>query len=989
MTIRRYTELLAHTQSIAKHLYPILCLLFLASCDGTASVSQSTTSTIASSHIVQIEWNNGDDGYESKFIAIIDGSNSFRPNVEYRWKVNGALIVDENFDHRNLEFLPNWFSRGDVIGLEVMFAAETQTVSAENFVIPNQRPGLSSGSFEPAEAGVLDRIGLSEISPYDPDDDELTLSYQWSVNGALLPDQTKSTLPPGTARYPDTVSVIVSVSDGIATTSADPISLALTDTPPHFQSDISNTPLRYGQPFNANGQFVDPDGTPVTTELQGGPDGLVYDPVNAAITWNVEPLMFHGAESYHAHFKSGSGETSSTVLTVENPNHKSWLARSGVETPQTWNGLQIGDYDGDGKNEILGTDNEQRIFTLEFKNNALRQSWLYPYPTPDQMRIQKVFPLDNKQIVAVSQQSVMLISSRVKPPSTVYESDTTIRSSVYADVNLSGEKELILLTEDKILFVDPTTGTQTGQQISLPPTDTIYHTITTGNVDDDPALEIITGSGHVIDGATKEIQWTLASSFGNVVTGDLDGDNRSEIVGKKYSTLPTIFDAVLQSERYSLDINSVCGMAIENVDADPQQELLIGPCTGQLVHIYDASSGAAVLQEEISSRPENANPLSRFSSSHTSLTMGDVDNDGIRELVFAAGQHMFVSALNSLNDASPAVPYSNNNPAKLGNYYLSGWTNITPEKPAAVFVMPDTESRGAFAQDGQSLAILEENGELTVSQAAYSNWSNSTASALFDSDADGSAEILVSVGDYYNGVVQHIRLDDYTLLHEHFDLGSDDEPEVLSIEAVDQDPSLAVLAIENDRVQLYDMAAQSALWTSPQMPGQLIGAHSLLDGGDLKILVRTYAETSIWTRTDDFFIREHTIPDICKSFVAFSKQGENLFACAGSQDFWSSEKFVIYDGMLNTRFEFDHDYEITALAATPDGNLLLGITVDGDNYDQHSTNRLLQIAPATGQVIWESEPLLGKINGIEIFFATNSSIPRVVVATDFAMYLSR
>ena len=1000
VVFQAYFKRPAQSFSLSKHLLPALYLLSLVSCGGsedgsktltaiTESSTQSTSQT-APAHTVQIEWNSNDYGYENEFVAIIDGSKSSNLAVEYQWTVNGAIIVDENYNNLSVQTLPNWFSGGDVIGLEVTFATESTPVIAESFVIPNQQPLLlSTISFEPAEAGVSDRIGLAEFSTYDADDDELTISYQWSLNGTVLPDQNQSTLPPGTARYPDTVSVLVSVTDGTNTTFANPISLELSDTPPYFESDIEATPLQYGQSFSATGKFFDPDGTAVTTELQGGPDGFIYDAADGSISWDVKPLMFRNEEIYHAHFKSGDGETFSISLTVKNPLHKSWLARSGIEPIQTLNGLHIRDFDNDGINEILGTDNIQRIFTLEYKDNVLRQDWLYPYPTPDRMPIQRIYPLDNQQIIIISEQSASLVNSRAAPPTTVFEPATKIRSSAYADVDLNGEKELILLLADQILIVDPNTWTQSGSPVPLPPTDANYPAITTGNIDSDPALEIIVGSGHVIDGATKAIQWTLNSGFGTVVTGDLDGDNRSEIIGKKYSTLPTIYDAVLQSEIYSLDIDSVCGMAIDNVDEDPHHELLVGPCTGQHVYIYDASTGSAVLQEEISSRPENANPLSRFSSSHTSLVMGDVDNDGIRELVFATEEHMFVAALHSLNDVSPPVPYSNNNPATLGKYYLSGWTNITPGKPAAVFVTPRTESRGAFAEDGQSIAILEETGEVTVNKATYGNWSNSTANALFDSNADGIAEILVSVGDPYDGIVQHIRLDDFTLLHEHINLGSDDDPEVLSIESVDEYPALAVMAIENNRVQLYDVASQSPLWTSPQMPGELLGANPFLDSDDLKILIRTYTETSIWKRNGGFFIREHTVPELCKSFVALTTQGKKHFACAGSQNFWSNEAFVLYDSTLNKQYEFTHDFEITALTSTPEGNLLLGITEDGSNYLQHSANKLLQISPITGQVIWESEPMLGKINGIQVFTDSDESTPRVVVATDYAMYLSK
>ena len=58
-------------------------------------------------------------------------------------------------------------------------------------------------------------------------------------------------------------------------------------------------------------------------------------------------------------------------------------------------------------------------------------------------------------------------------------------------------------------------------------------TVAVGNVDADPALEIVTSSGYVYDGVRRELDWKYEKEFSErtVTLGDLDGDGVQEIIG--------------------------------------------------------------------------------------------------------------------------------------------------------------------------------------------------------------------------------------------------------------------------------------------------------------------------------------------------------------------------------------------------------------------------------------------------------------------------
>lgn len=963
-----------------------LCLaITLSACGGGGSNSNPAYSALTSSvtansnGTINLRWVEFEDNL---YIVPDIGESISSEEFLYQWKLNGAII-----DQANTPFLQHRFKRGDVINLDIIGASSSLLISAENFVIPNSKPFIADPYFRNREVGTLDHIELDDVYSYDLDDDTLISSYQWFLNDVELPDQTNEYLPPQVAVYGDTVTVIVTVTDGIETASTAPKSITLIDTPPALVSDNNIEPIQYGTEYTGSAKFVDPDGQPVNTTLVSGPDGLSYDPANGSFFWQAAPLMFHDTESYQVYLKSDQGDSAVIKLIVTNPDHKPWLARSGTSRPI---GITIGNFDNDSTIEMLSSDKLQRIFTTEFVNGELKQDWLYPYPTPDRRKIKQLLALENGKIVYITERSVTLIESRDKPPVIVYESEDSIYAAALDDIDLDGKKDFILSIEGGVLFLDPDTWELSSEKILLPQTDAnYYYNVATGNLDEDPALEIVIGNGYVLDGATKEIQWTYISGFGVFKIADLNADGRNEIIGKKYSTSLTGYDAIYKSELYSLDTNSVCSFQTGNADNDTQIELIVGPCSGEIVEIYDVDGGTAVLQQEISSRPQGANPLSNFSSEHTSLTLADIDNDGIEELIFSADEYTFIAAVPGLGDNSPQAPYSVNEPGVFGVPYAVGWASIDNHKSAGVIVFPDTESRGAFTEDGQVIATLSDNGELSVGQASYSNWNDAYASALIDSNEDGVAEILVSVGDYYDGVLQHIRLDDFSLINERKIEIADDEPMAIEVSAVKKYPDLAVLAFDNQYVELFDIVNQTVIWRSPELPGELLGATAYVKSDELKILIRTYTETSIWRPNEDFYLREHTITSSCQNVVEFFDADEPLFGCISSDSIWSPRTLRVFNTRLEQQSEIEIDNIVNAVAAMPGGSLLLGIDMDDDSYSLSSSYKLMQIDPFTGNVVWESEPVLGEINELSVFDSQGAGLSRLLMSTNKAIYISQ
>ncbi len=147
------------------------------------------------------------------------------------------------------------------------------------------------------------------------------------------------------------------------------------------------------------------------------------------------------------------------------------------------------------------------------------------------------------------------------------------------------------------------------------------------DVDDDPALEII-GAGTVIDGATRIREWDYPERFGSlnrIAAGDLNGNGRDEIIGTFGYGKIFIFDATTQAIVGEVATPGwIRSVAAFDVNGNGRAEILYGDDYNGGVHCVDG-----VTLNEIWNIP---NP----GSSVVSIAFGDVDNDGVDDLLWSA-----------------------------------------------------------------------------------------------------------------------------------------------------------------------------------------------------------------------------------------------------------------------------------------------------------------------------------------------------------------
>jgi hypothetical protein len=135
-----------------------------------------------------------------------------RVTFEYQWVVDGFPIVDGTGPH----LPPGEFERGQTVSVKVTPIAGGRTGpvwEASPVEIGNSPPRVRRLGIQPSPATRREPLRvIADVA--DPDGDEVTLSYQWLLNGMPIPDATQPTLDPSHYRRGDLLSVEIVATDG-------------------------------------------------------------------------------------------------------------------------------------------------------------------------------------------------------------------------------------------------------------------------------------------------------------------------------------------------------------------------------------------------------------------------------------------------------------------------------------------------------------------------------------------------------------------------------------------------------------------------------------------------------------------------------------------------------------------------------------------------------------------------------------------------------
>jgi hypothetical protein len=216
--------------------------------------------------------------------VLVRGETGSRLN--YQWLRNNVPIPGAI-----RQILPSeHFSKGDFVLVEVRVAqagGDRAQMTSDAVLIGNTPPvvdWVSIGPAPPSSTSSLEAVAKGS----DLDSDELSFSYQWTVNGEPVVGQEGSSLASNYFKRGDQVGVTAVPFDGTDWgRPGSSIKVTIANSPPIIKS-TPPTELREGTTYRYQVEAEDADGDPLSFSLQGEPPkGMVIDAKTGVVQWQV------------------------------------------------------------------------------------------------------------------------------------------------------------------------------------------------------------------------------------------------------------------------------------------------------------------------------------------------------------------------------------------------------------------------------------------------------------------------------------------------------------------------------------------------------------------------------------------------------------------------------------------------------------------------------------------------------------------------------
>ena len=356
-----------------------------------------------------------------------------------------------------------------------------------------------------------------------------------------------------------------------------------------------------------------------------------------------------------------------------------------------------------------------------------------------------------------------------------------LRQILWADADNDSISELVVCDDNKLLMYHPTTHVLE-HQIPYGASD-----FEVGNVDSDPANEIIMANGYVLhfNGVTTTVEWNYDDDFGYLVEiADVDDDGMQEIIAAELWYYITAFDADITSPKWQIPTDlDIDALLVTDVENDGTKEVLYADRQHGEIHCYDALTG-------LNEKWQIPNPQSGV----TEIAVFDVDKDGILEILWGAGSnttgedHLLVYSLRGLaNEWSSQHVDGPFHAMDIGDVDSDG----TEEIVFASFESGSGYDDGyVFIYDATTFQLEWQSPKNMFNGRA---WTGIHALKIGDVDDDGVREIVVGTDDLRDGVIfiingqthaveQSYSYDDsapiYTL--DIADVDNDDQTEIIA-----------------------------------------------------------------------------------------------------------------------------------------------------------------------------------------------------------------
>jgi len=424
--------------------------------------------------------------------------------------------------------------------------------------------------------------------------------------------------------------------------------------------------------------------------------------------------------------------------------------------------LLISDINNDGKLEIIcggnslhhfGGDDFWYVLSFSAKDNNYFQSWVSDYYSVDVKKI-LIDDIDNNGsdeiIIALENGNIEIYDAlQLTKINAIGTIASDLRNFVIGDIDNDGEKEFVLSDFTHINNTYVYSASDYSLECIIPYG--VRGELEIGNVDDDPALEIVIGrdpssnKGYVIDGITHAVEWEY-NSFGgfgrSVELADIDNDGRAEIIATDGWYNVCAYDVDTRTIIWNEDLSDgdIADIKIFDIDGNNSLELLIGDGQWGYIRCYGL--------EDLTEMWKIRNPEHGV----TDINFGDVDNDGMNEVLWGAGYSSTGPDYLYVGDIGVAV---------------IEWQSIDESGPFNAFDIDDVDNDGKdeivmcsfeseAGYDDGIISIYDAENKLLEWQwgplDAHS-WTGVHDLNLDDIDTDGVKEIIIATSKIRDGLI--------------------------------------------------------------------------------------------------------------------------------------------------------------------------------------------------------------------------------------------
>jgi hypothetical protein len=166
--------------------------------------------------------------------------------------------------------------------------------------IQNSPPEISRVKILPEVFMPDDMISVEAVA-HDPDDEPVTITYQWTKNGQPAGSGKRLDVP---VKRGDKIDIAITPSDGESNGRSVVLHREIVNLPPVIVHDQKHT--FDGKTFTYQIRATDPDDDTLSFHLRSGPSGMTVDPSTGMVRWSV-PRDFQGQFNYAFAVKDGHG----------------------------------------------------------------------------------------------------------------------------------------------------------------------------------------------------------------------------------------------------------------------------------------------------------------------------------------------------------------------------------------------------------------------------------------------------------------------------------------------------------------------------------------------------------------------------------------------------------------------------------------------------------------------------------------------------------